>query len=69
MKIGKLAGLNLLVVVDNVSEAVLQANKLAESGDIILLSPACASWDMYSSFEERGSIFKDTVHKLKTSLH
>jgi len=69
MKIGKLAGLNLLSVVDNVSEAVLEANTLADSGDIVLLSPACASWDMYSSFEERGSIFKETVHKLKTSLH
>lgn len=69
MKIGNSAGLNLLTSVDNVREAVLEANKLAESGDIVLLSPACASWDMYSSFEERGSIFKETVHKLKTSLH
>lgn len=69
INIGKDAGLKLLSPVDNVKEAVKQASLMAESGDIVLLSPACASWDMYSSFEERGSIFKESVHKLKTSLH
>jgi UDP-N-acetylmuramoylalanine--D-glutamate ligase len=67
--VGQLAGLNLLLSVDNVKEAVIRANEMAEPGDIVLLSPACASWDMYASFEERGSIFKDSVHKLRTSLH
>lgn len=69
MNIGQLAGLNHLSSVDNVKEAVNKASRIADPGDIVLLSPACASWDMYSSFEERGSIFKESVHKLNTSLH
>jgi UDP-N-acetylmuramoylalanine--D-glutamate ligase len=69
IQIGKLAGLNLLSCVDNVDIAVIRASEMADSGDVVLLSPACASWDMYDSFEQRGSIFKESVHKLKTSLH
>ncbi|RXT15004.1 UDP-N-acetylmuramoyl-L-alanine--D-glutamate ligase [Ammoniphilus sp. CFH 90114] len=69
ISIGERAGLKLLTAVDNVNEAVIQASRMADSGDIVLLSPACASWDMYQSFEERGSIFKESVHKLRTSLH
>ncbi|HJV44822.1 MAG TPA: UDP-N-acetylmuramoyl-L-alanine--D-glutamate ligase [Bacillota bacterium] len=68
-RIGKLAGLNLLDSVDNVRDAVVRASQMASVGNIVLLSPACASWDMYSSFEERGSIFKESVHMLKTSPH
>lgn len=45
-------------------EAVKQAAKLAEPGDIVLLSPACASWDMFASYEQRGSIFKQSAHTL-----
>lgn len=40
------------------------AKELSQNGDIVLLSPACASWDLYPSFEERGSIFKQAVHSL-----
>lgn len=54
--------------VDTVDRAVLTAASLANSGDVVLLSPACASWDMFPSFEARGSMFKDGVHRLKTSL-
>jgi UDP-N-acetylmuramoylalanine--D-glutamate ligase len=50
--------------VKDIDEAVIKASQLAESGDVVLLSPACASWDMYTSFEERGSIFKQAVHRL-----
>ena len=37
---------------------------LAEPGDTILLSPACASWDMYEKFEDRGDDFKRCVAEL-----
>lgn len=69
IKIGEIAGIHRLSEVDHVEEAVDEAMKWAASGDIVLLSPSCASWDMHRSFEERGSIFKESVHKLKTSLH
>ncbi len=48
----------------DVKEAVLRAAELARPGDLVLLSPACASWDLYSSFEERGRIFKEAVNTL-----
>lgn len=64
----KEAGIKERVHVDTVEKAVLTASQLAASGDVVLLSPACASWDMFPSFEVRGSMFKDGVHRLKTSL-
>lgn len=48
----------------DINEAVKIAKEQAIVGDVVLLSPACASWDQYTSFEERGSIFKQAVHKL-----
>lgn len=58
-------GFNNVYIVDNMEEAVLKSYELAESGDNILLSPACASWDMYNSFEMRGNDFKKAVYGLK----
>lgn len=65
------AGLKDIFLVDNgkdaaatLTSAVQKAAGLAESGDIVLLSPACASWDMFPSFEDRGRIFKEAVHNL-----
>ncbi|WP_453997115.1 UDP-N-acetylmuramoyl-L-alanine--D-glutamate ligase [Bacillus nitroreducens] len=62
---GKLAGIETIKVVDNVEAAVIEAYNLSNEGDVILLSPACASWDQHKTFEERGDIFIDAVHKLK----
>ncbi|MGD8190025.1 UDP-N-acetylmuramoyl-L-alanine--D-glutamate ligase [Brevibacillus ginsengisoli] len=62
------AGISDRVRVDTVEEAVRAAAALANAGDVVLLSPACASWDMFPSFEVRGSMFKEAVHKLRTSL-
>lgn len=45
-------------------EAVKTAQKEAESGDIVILSPACASFDMFKNFEVRGNTFKDIVKAL-----
>lgn len=43
-------------------DAVEQCRKDAQPGDCVLLSPACASWDMFTSYEERGDLFKQMVH-------
>ena len=61
----QLAGIETVISVDNVEEAVPIAYSISEPGDVILLSPACASWDQYESFEVRGDIFINAVHKLK----
>lgn len=57
-------GFNNYVLVDTFEETVPAAKKLAEKGDIVLLSPACTSWDMFNSFEERGELFKKLVRSL-----
>lgn len=48
----------------NVQEAVHIAYEHSKQGDVILLSPACASWDQYKTFEERGNMFIQAVHTL-----
>ncbi len=52
------------VRVESFEDAVTEAANLAEPGDIVLLSPACTSWDMFKSFEERGRLFKKLVMEL-----
>jgi len=49
---------------DNLKEAVQLAFQNAKKGDIVLLSPGCASFDMFSNFEERGKKFKEAVQLL-----
>ncbi|WP_105614964.1 UDP-N-acetylmuramoyl-L-alanine--D-glutamate ligase [Vallitalea okinawensis] len=54
-----------VIKVHNLEEAVSKAYMYADKGDCVLLSPACASWDMFNSFEERGDLFKKLVLDLK----
>ena len=55
-----------VIRVSNMEEAVNAAYKLAASGDIVVLSPASASFDLYSNFMERGNHFKEIVQRLQT---
>ncbi|MEQ6375238.1 UDP-N-acetylmuramoyl-L-alanine--D-glutamate ligase [Bacillaceae bacterium S4-13-56] len=64
-EIGKQKGITKIIKVDNVREAAVKAYEISEEGDIILLSPACASWDQYRTFEERGDMFMNAVHTLE----
>jgi UDP-N-acetylmuramoylalanine--D-glutamate ligase len=59
-----LGTLTTTVVVENLDAAVQEAYRSAAWGDIVLLSPACASFDMFKNYAERGKIFKDLVHAL-----
>ena len=58
-------GYKTILRVNNMKEAVEVSYDIATKGDVVLLSPACASWDMYKSFEVRGMDFKDNVNNLK----
>lgn len=52
------------VFAESLPEAVAIAAKEAKEGDCCLLSPACASWGMFKSYQQRGNMFKDEVNKL-----
>lgn len=59
-------GLGLPIVeVRSMADAILQARCLAQSGDTVLLSPACSSFDLFASYEERGNLFRTEVLRLK----
>ena len=48
----------------SLADAVQRASQLASPGDCVLLSPACASFDMFKNFEDRGTAFESEVKKL-----
>lgn len=52
------------VKAETMADAVRYAKKVAKRGEIVLLSPACASFDMFDSYEHRGKVFKEEVNKL-----
>tara|TARA_B100000925_G_scaffold135686_1_gene101440 strand:- start:22 stop:1374 length:1353 start_codon:yes stop_codon:yes gene_type:complete len=55
---------NLIVSTNKMVDAVKSAYDVSKQGDIVLLSPACASFDLFENFEQRGNIFKEQVRKL-----
>lgn len=60
------AGIKDIIIENTLQEAVPKAYELAEAGDVMLFSPACASWDQFRTFEERGDYFVKFVKELKT---
>ena len=52
-------------VFDNLEQATNYLIKMAQKGDVVLLSPACASWDQYEKFEDRGDEFKKIINSIK----
>ncbi len=55
---------DMMVEVDNMRDAVNTASHIAEKGDVVLLSPACASFDLFQNYEDRGKQFKAAVQNL-----
>ena len=51
-----------------IADATELASNLAENGDIVLLSPACASWDQYKCFEDRGDEFITMFEKISSGV-
>ena len=58
------AGISKIVQAEDVAAAVPEAYAVSEAGDVILLSPAAASWDQYANFEVRGDAFIEAIEQL-----
>ena len=63
-QVARKLGFENIIMVESLEEAVNTCAKLAEQGDAVLLSPACASWGMFKNYEERGDKFKEYVNAL-----
>lgn len=64
-EVAQKAGISIITRAIDVQDATQKAYEISEPGDVILLSPACASWDQYKTFEERGDMFIQAVHTIK----
>jgi UDP-N-acetylmuramoylalanine--D-glutamate ligase len=63
------SGYNDVFLESSMDSAVKKALEVAENGDEVLLSPACSSFDMFGSYEERGRVFKQVVLDLEKRAH
>ncbi len=59
-----LGGLVKTIRAESMGDAVHKAFSESDTGDVVLLSPACSSYDMFTNYEERGQVFKDAVWQL-----
>jgi UDP-N-acetylmuramoylalanine--D-glutamate ligase len=53
-----------IVHAETLENALRKANAVAEAGDVVLLAPACASFDQFKNYEQRGQVFKEIVREL-----
>lgn len=60
----QIKGAARIVSAGNLESAIKQAASTAQPGDIVLLAPACASFDQFQNYEHRGRVFKELVHEL-----
>ena len=58
-------GFSNALMADNMADAVRLASQKAQAGDVVILAPGCASFDMFRDFEDRGEQFKQAVHNLE----
>lgn len=58
-------GLTSVHLCEDLKEAVRKASEMADPGDAVLLSPACASWGQFKNYEQRGDLFKEYVRELE----
>jgi UDP-N-acetylmuramoylalanine--D-glutamate ligase len=63
----ELEGLTNTTMARTLEEAALLAYQMAEKGEVVLLSPACSSFDMFKDYKERGRVFKEAVRRLKNA--
>ncbi len=62
-----IAGSSVIHRVDNLAAAIEKAKSLAKSANVVLFSPACASFDMFDNFEQRGDVFRQLVSEMQAS--
>jgi UDP-N-acetylmuramoylalanine--D-glutamate ligase len=53
-----------MIEVDDMQDAVKLSQRIADKGDVVLLSPSCASFDLFKNYEDRGNQFKKAVQNL-----
>jgi UDP-N-acetylmuramoylalanine--D-glutamate ligase len=64
-EVARKQGFTNIIMVNDMKEAVKISAQKAVNGDAVLLSPACASWDMFANYEQRGKMFKEYVKELR----